>query len=159
MISSVSAAKEFYKTNDASFCARPKRLSWTVWHNNEDDYKDLALTSNMPYWRRLRKFLNAEPFSPARHASHRSIREEEIQYMMKILLEDCKKSDVVNLKGWLYGVTCNTMTRMITGKRYAAANGHQMFCRFCYHLNDFLTRRAKNLAVGSAIEIKFFYHI
>ncbi|KAG0575549.1 hypothetical protein KC19_5G012000 [Ceratodon purpureus] len=123
VISSVATAKEFYKTNDASFCARPKRLSWTVWHNNEDDYKDLALTSNMPYWRRLRKFLNAELFSPARHASHRSIREEEIQYMMKILLEDCKKSDVVNLKGWLYGVTCNTMTRMITGKRFFGNSG------------------------------------
>ena len=131
MISSAAVAKEFFKTNDASFSSRPKRLSWTVWHNNEDDYKDLALASNGQYWRRLRKFLNAELFSPGRHASHQALREEEIQYMVKILLEDCKKDHVVNLKGWLLGVTCNTMTRMITGKRYAPVNGRQI-CRSCF---------------------------
>lgn len=119
MISTAAVAKEFYKTNDAYFTSRPKRLSWTVWHNNDEDYKDLALTSNMPYWRRLRRFLNAEMFSPGRHASHQGTRAEEIQYMVKILLEDSKKGGAVDLKAWLYGVTCNTMTRMVTGKRYA----------------------------------------
>jgi len=42
-------AKEFYKTNDANFALRPKRLAWTVWRNDEDDYKNLAFASNLPH--------------------------------------------------------------------------------------------------------------
>lgn len=41
--------------------------------------------------------------------------------MMKILMEDVKKGDVVDIKAWLYGVTSNTMTRIVTGKRYTIA--------------------------------------
>ncbi|KAG0606757.1 hypothetical protein M758_9G164800 [Ceratodon purpureus] len=125
VISTAAVAKEFYKTNDANFASRPKRLAWTVWHNDDEDYRDLALTSNMPHWRRLRRFLNAEMFSPGRHASHQGTRAEEIQFMMKFLLEDSKKGNAVDLKAWLYKVTCNTITRMVAGRRFYGNGDNQ----------------------------------
>jgi len=118
VISTAAVAKEFYKTVDASFGSRPKRLSWTVWHHGDENYRTLSVTSDLPYWRRLRRFFNAELFSPKRHASQREIRAEEIRHMMKLLVKDCKKGEPVDIKAWLYGVTSNTMTRIIVGKRF-----------------------------------------
>jgi len=47
--------------------------------------------------------------------------------MVKVLQQDCKKGEPVNLRIWLYGVTCNNMTRMIIGKRYRASKPTVVF--------------------------------
>ena len=72
-----------------------------------------------PYWLKLRKLCRSELFSPKRHASYETVRTEEIHHMMKLLLEmSCNGETVINLKGWLYGVTVNNMTRMLVNKRF-----------------------------------------
>lgn len=121
VISTAAVAKEFYTTVDASFASRPKRFSWTVWNNNDENYRNIGLAEYGPYYRKLRRLLNTELFSPRRHASYEVTRAQEIQCMMKVLLEESEKGNPVNLQTWLHGTTSNNMTRMVVGKRYAIA--------------------------------------
>lgn len=117
VISTVKVAREFYLTNDANFGARMQRLAWTVWHNGDTNYRVLGMCSEVNYWRRLRRLFHAEIFSPARLMAQQSTRAAELEYMMKLLVEDSKTGNAVNIRAWLYGVTSNMMTRIITGKR------------------------------------------
>ena len=121
VVSTAAAAKELFRTNDAIFCGRPKRLIWTVLGGDSTEYKSLGSAApDGPYWPQLRKLCRLELFSPKRHASYETVRTEEIHHMMKLLLEMSSNGDstVVNLKGWLYGVTINNMTRMLLNKRF-----------------------------------------
>jgi cytochrome P450 len=123
VISTAAVAKEFYTTVDASFASRPKRFSWTVWNNNDENYRNIGLAEYGPYYRKLRRLLNTELFSPRRHASHEVTRAQEIQCMMKVLLEESEKGNPVNLQTWLHGTTSNNMTRMVVGKRFYGVSG------------------------------------
>ena len=119
VISTAAAARELFRTNDAIFCGRPKKLFWTIF-GGSTEYKSIASAPpDGPYWPQLRKLCRTELFSPKRHASYETIRTVEIHYMMKLLLEmSCNEGTVINLKVWLFGVTANNLTRMLVNKRF-----------------------------------------
>ena len=120
VVSTAAAARELFRTNDAIFCGRPQKLIWTILGGGSTEYKSLGSAApDGPYWPQLRKLCRTELFSHKRHASYETVRTEEIHHMMKLLLEmSCNGETVINLKGWLYGVTVNNMTRMLVNKRF-----------------------------------------
>ena len=124
VVSTAAAARELFRTNDAIFCGRPTKLIWTILGGGSTEYKSLGSAApDGPYWPQLRKLCHTELFSPKRQASYETVRIEEIQYMMKLLLEkSCNGDTGINLKVWLYGVTANNMTRMLVNKRFVDSN-------------------------------------
>lgn len=115
VVCTVAAAKDLFKTHDAAFSNRPKRLDHKIISGTT--YKSLTSAPYGPYWRQVRRVCNSELFSPALHVSHESVRREEIHSMMKVLLEAAQTGDAVNLQSWSTGVTANNITRMLINKR------------------------------------------
>lgn len=116
MVSNASVAKELFQKNDAIFSSRPLRLAATI-YTGSTNYKNLAGAPYGTSWQQLRRLCANELFSSRRHASYQKARTEEIQNMIHVLLDDSRKGNPVNLRSWLFGVTCNNMTRMILDKR------------------------------------------
>ena len=114
-VCTAAAAKELFKTHDAAFSNRPKRLDHQIIAGTT--YKSLTSAPYGPYWRQVRRVCNAELFSPARHASHESVRQDEIHSMMKVLLVASRTGEAIDLQSWATGVTANNMTRMLINKR------------------------------------------
>lgn len=113
VVSTAAVAKEIFQNNDAVFSSRPNLLNYVVKY----DRKTMGSAPYGPYWRQARKVANQELFNPRRHVSYERSRLEEIRHMMKILLNQLKQGNVVNLKSWSTGVTANIMTRMLMNKR------------------------------------------
>ncbi|XP_024359127.1 flavonoid 3'-monooxygenase [Physcomitrium patens] len=116
VVSTAAAAKELFRTHDVIFSYRPKRLDHEIISGKS--YKSLTSAPYGPYWRQIRRICNTELFSPAIHASHVSVRSEEIHSMMKVLLAESRTEKAIDLKSWLTGVTANNMTRMLINKRF-----------------------------------------
>lgn len=121
VVSTASVAEELFQTNDANFSSRPTRLYWNV-RSGSTEYKDFGAPYGK-YWRQLRKLCNNELFSPKRQASYEKVRTEEVHDMLHSLLEESRIGNAVNLKLKLYGVAANTMTRMLTNKRFVTTLG------------------------------------
>lgn len=85
--------------------------------NGNDDYKNLAAAPYGPHWRGLRKFYISELFSPKRVMSYHQQRTHEVHHMMKVLIAQANKGYEVRIREWVFGVTCNIMTRMLINKR------------------------------------------
>lgn len=118
VVSTAAAAKELFRTHDVIFSYRPKRLDHEIISGKS--YKSLTSAPYGPYWRQIRRICNTELFSPAIHASHVSVRSEEIHSMMKVLLAESRTEKAIDLKSWLTGVTANNMTRMLINKRWTS---------------------------------------
>lgn len=119
VVSTAAVAKEVYKTNDANFASRPKFYSWTVW-NDGNKVTNMVSAAYGPHWRQLRKFTNTELLSPKQFASQRSIRADEVHFMIKLVLDEVRQNEnraVIDLKRWAYGLSSNHMTRIINGRR------------------------------------------
>lgn len=116
VVCTAAAAKDLFKSHDAAFSNRPKRLDHRVISGTT--YKSLTSAPYGPYWRQVRRVCNTELFSPAQHASHERFRRQEIHSMMKALLQPSQTGDAVDLQSWSTGVTANNMTRMLINKRY-----------------------------------------
>lgn len=116
MVSTAAAAKELFKTHDATFSSRPKSLVLTVL--TAGTYRSLPVAPYGHYWRQLRRLVNTQLFSPATHASHEGVRNGEVHNMMRLLVGEAQKGTTIDLKQWLTGVTSNNMTMMITKNRY-----------------------------------------
>lgn len=132
MVSTATAAKEVFRTHDATFSSRATSLVITVL--TAGTYRSLPFAPYGHYWRQLRRLVNTQLFSPATHASHEGIRNGEVRNMMKLLVEEAQKGATIDLKQWLTGVTSNNMTMMITRNRQGLVMGatHQTAFNFCH---------------------------
>lgn len=116
VVSTAGAAKELFKSHDATFSSRPRRLVLDVL--TAGSYRSLPVAPYGHYWRQLRRLANTQLFSPATHASHEGIRNGELHNMMKLLVEEAANSGTpIDLRHWLTGVTSNNMTMMLTNNR------------------------------------------
>ncbi|XP_078157194.1 desmethyl-deoxy-podophyllotoxin synthase-like [Carex rostrata] len=79
VLTSREAAKEVMQTQDANLANRPTMYSANVVMYGSTD----ILWSNGPYWRQLRRICTSELFNPKRVKSFSSIRQEEINSMLK----------------------------------------------------------------------------
>jgi cytochrome P450 len=116
VVSTAGAAKELFKSHDATFSSRPRKLVLDVL--TAGSYRNLPVAPYGHYWRQLRRLANTQLFSPATHASHEGIRNGEVHNMMKLLVEEAANSTPIDLRHWLTGVTSNNMTMMLTNNRF-----------------------------------------
>lgn len=88
VISSSEAAEEVLKTHDLGCCSRPRtvgtgKLSY--------GFKDISFAQYGEYWREMRKIAVIELFSLKKVQSYRNIREEEVELMVKKVLQSALK--------------------------------------------------------------------
>ncbi|MED6179928.1 hypothetical protein PIB30_005386 [Stylosanthes scabra] len=121
VVSSPAAVEEcLTKTNDIIFANRPYTLASK---NLNYDSKTIGSASYGDHWRRLRRLTTLELFSTNRLAMLESVREKEIQFLVKQLFEECSndgqtQKSKVEVRPKFVGVAFNMMLRMISGKRY-----------------------------------------
>ncbi|KAL4334673.1 hypothetical protein GQ457_07G025070 [Hibiscus cannabinus] len=102
--------------NDIIFANRPQLLSGKHMNYN---YRTMGLAPYGDYWRNLRRLTALELFSTSRLAMSASIRQEEVELLLKeLFLASAEKPAPVELTSKLIEVVFNIMLRMISGKRF-----------------------------------------
>ncbi|XP_050234301.1 trimethyltridecatetraene synthase-like [Mercurialis annua] len=111
--SSVEMAKIILKTQDVTFCGRPKFAAgkYTTY-----DYSDITWSQYGPYWRQARKMCVVELFSAKRLESYEYIRKEELRSFLKNIFSS--NNNPINLKDQLSDLSLNVISRMVLGKKY-----------------------------------------
>ncbi|GMI91112.1 cytochrome P450, family 81, subfamily D, polypeptide 5 [Hibiscus trionum] len=116
IVSSVSAVEECFTKNDIIFANRPRLLAGKYINYN---YTTMGLAPYGDYWRNLRRLTTMELFTASRLAMSATIRQEEVQLLLKeLFLASTEKPAKVKLTSKLIEVVFNIVLRMVAGKRY-----------------------------------------
>ncbi|WVZ25342.1 hypothetical protein V8G54_003886 [Vigna mungo] len=115
VVSSPQAAELFLKTHDLVFASRPpheaaRYISW--------EQRNLSFGEYGSYWRNMRKMCTLELLSQTKINSFRSMREEELDLLIKDLREAAKDGAAVNLSAKVSTLSANMACRMVLGKKY-----------------------------------------
>ncbi|PIN04154.1 Cytochrome P450 CYP2 subfamily [Handroanthus impetiginosus] len=113
IISSPQLAKQVLKTQDLSFCGRPRLLGQQKLSYN---CMDMAFSPYGSYWRELRKITAVHLFSLKKIQSFRAIREDEIYRMVKKISSFA--DEVVNLSEIAMAMASTLIFRIAFSKRY-----------------------------------------
>ncbi|XP_057778253.1 6,7,8-trihydroxycoumarin synthase-like [Salvia miltiorrhiza] len=114
VVSSAELAKQVLKTQDQSFCTRPKflgqqRLSYAS--------MDMAFAPYGDYWRELRKIASVHLLSARKVQSFRPVREEEVSRMInKISSISSEREGVVNLSEMAIALGSSLICRIAFGR-------------------------------------------
>ncbi|KAK8988847.1 hypothetical protein V6N11_030221 [Hibiscus sabdariffa] len=117
LVSSASAAEDCFTRNDIIFANCPQLLAGKHMNYNNST---IGLAPYGDYWRNLRRLTTTELFSTSRLPMFASIRQEEVQLLLKELfqLASTGKPAKVQLTSKLIEVVFNIILRIIAGKRY-----------------------------------------
>ncbi|PON52824.1 Cytochrome P [Parasponia andersonii] len=109
LVSSASVAAEFFRTHDLAFASRPSFA-----FADELPYGNLGFfaTPYGDYWRFMKKLCMTELLSPRQLDRSRAVRAEEIERLLRKLLESGARKEVVDLGAELMKVTNNSICRM-----------------------------------------------
>ncbi|KAI3802425.1 hypothetical protein L1987_30557 [Smallanthus sonchifolius] len=134
VVSSPSAAEECLSKNDMVFANRPPLLAGKYLGYN---YTSLIFAPYGDHWRNLRRICSLEILSSHRIKEFEPIRADKACLMVRNLYRSSSKQPtVVHVKSIFVKLTLNTITRMISGKKY-------------YHSSDdVLTGEEKDMAHG-----------
>lgn len=115
MITSPSAVKECFTTNDIALANRPRLINGKYIGFN---YTSISFTSYGDHWRNLRRIMMVEILSSSRLNHFLETRMDETMRLVKKLARDsCKGFTKVELKSKFSEMTFNIIMRMICGKR------------------------------------------
>lgn len=112
VVSNWEIAKECFTTNDRAFINRPKYLAGEILGYN---YAMFGFSSNLPYWRQIRKIATLEVLSNHRLELLKHVRESEVRISIKELYN---QKTLVEMRRWFSGVTLNVVIKTVIGKRY-----------------------------------------
>ncbi|KAL7092451.1 hypothetical protein ACP275_12G165400 [Erythranthe tilingii] len=113
VVSSTKIATQVLKTNDLSFCSRPKVLGqYKISYNASD----IAFTPYSQSWRELRKICVLHLLSSKQLQSFGPVREEEVFRMIKNLSVFSDKAAVANLSVTVLSLISTMICRMAFGK-------------------------------------------
>ncbi|WJX47631.1 hypothetical protein P8452_34301 [Trifolium repens] len=115
VVSSPQAAELFLKTHDLVFASRPpteaaKVISW--------DQRNLSFGEYGSYWRNMRKMCTLELLSHAKINSFRTMREQELDLLIKLLKEEAKNGTKVDLSAKVSSLTADISCKMVLGRKY-----------------------------------------
>ncbi|XP_055960783.1 premnaspirodiene oxygenase-like [Mercurialis annua] len=111
VISSPETAKQVLKIHDLSFAQRPFLLAAGIVMYN---FKDIAFAPYGDNWRQMRKICNLELLSTKRVQSFRSIREEEVLFLVNSISTSTESP--VNLSKMLFALSNIITLRAAFGK-------------------------------------------
>jgi len=114
VVSSPEAAELFLKTHDLVFASRPryqadKYVSW--------GQRNLGFAEYGSYWRNMRKMCTLELLSQAKINSFRSMREEELDLLIKLLREAASDGAAVDISAKVSTLSADMACRMVLGKK------------------------------------------
>ncbi|ESW34281.1 hypothetical protein PHAVU_001G139400 [Phaseolus vulgaris] len=109
VVSNAQVAKEVMKTHDLNFCYRPQFGS-----SENYSYKgsDFVTAPYGPYWRFIKKLCVTQLLSTTQLGRLRHIRQQEIEKLLKSLLECSSEGRETNLNRDLAALTNNVLCRM-----------------------------------------------
>ncbi|XP_019462434.1 PREDICTED: cytochrome P450 CYP736A12-like [Lupinus angustifolius] len=115
VVSSPQAAEQFLKTHDLVFANRPpleaaKYISW--------DQKNLSFADYGPYWRNMRKMCTLELLSHSKINSYRSMRQEELDLLIKLLKDAANDGAAVDISAKISTLAADISCRMVLGRKY-----------------------------------------
>ncbi|KAL3635086.1 hypothetical protein CASFOL_022140 [Castilleja foliolosa] len=115
IISSAKLAKQVLKTQDLSFCSRPKHLGQQKLCY---DGLDITFSPYNDYWRELRKITALNLFSLKKLQSFRPVREDEIARMVNKISGFAECNKAVDLSEMTIAFGSTLICRIAFGKRY-----------------------------------------
>ncbi|KAJ3696563.1 hypothetical protein LUZ61_000268 [Rhynchospora tenuis] len=118
VVSSPDAAREIMKTHDVSFASRPISTTVGILTNGG---KGIGFTSYGEHWMQMRKICVLELLSTRRVQSFRSIREEEVNNLIKYVNSYTSHCQHVNLSKRLISTINDMTTRAIIGTRLVSS--------------------------------------
>ncbi|KFK33557.1 hypothetical protein AALP_AA5G029100 [Arabis alpina] len=115
VISSKEAAEEVLRTHDLDCCSRPELFGSRLISRG---FKDIGFTPYGEAWKERRKFLVRELFCLKKVQSHRYVREEECNLLVKKLSESAADGSPVDLSKTLFWLTASIMFRVGFGQSF-----------------------------------------
>ncbi|KAL2342998.1 hypothetical protein Fmac_004283 [Flemingia macrophylla] len=115
VVSSPQVAELFLKTHDLIFASRPQfqAAKYIFW-----EQKDFAFGEYGSYWRNMRKMCTLGLLSQTKINSFRSMREEELDLLIKLLREAANIGATVDVSAKIATLNADMNCRMILGKKY-----------------------------------------
>ncbi|CAI9297770.1 unnamed protein product [Lactuca saligna] len=113
-VSSPEMAKEFLRTYEASFLDRPRNTT-TVYLTYGS--KDFMFAPYGSYWKLMKKLIMSELLNGRTLDLLLPVRQDEINRFMNMLSQNAKLGMPVDLKGELFKLTNNVISRMIVSER------------------------------------------
>nr|XP_043636760.1 cytochrome P450 Tp4149-like [Erigeron canadensis] len=111
--SSSEAAQEILKTQDLSFCSRPK---FTIPGIITYGCRDITMSPYGEYWRQLKSIAVLHLLSNSRVKSFEKVREKEISRTIDILEKSC--GSLVDLSALLLSLSNNIICTVVMGRTY-----------------------------------------
>ncbi|XP_031396082.1 tyrosine N-monooxygenase-like [Punica granatum] len=108
-------AQEFLKKQDAAFASRPQSVAAGTFSGG---YKTTILSPYGETWKKMRKVLNSEVVSPARHQWLHDKRIMEADNLIRYIYNQSKNFGRVNLRTACRQYTGNVMRRLMFNQRY-----------------------------------------
>ena len=115
VVSSPKSAELFLKTHDLVFASRPRFVAdqYISWGQ-----RNLGFAEYGSYWRNMRKMCTLELLSQSKINSFRSMREEELDLLIKLVREAANDGAAVDLSVKVATLIADMSCRMILGKKY-----------------------------------------
>ncbi|OEL38402.1 Cytochrome P450 71A1, partial [Dichanthelium oligosanthes] len=124
VVSSADAAREVMQAQDHVFADRP---SLTIPRRLLYGCTDIAFAPHGPYWRGARKMSVRHLLCPSRVRAYRAVREQEVEALVRRVLEQagksCRGSGVVRLSELLNDFAKDVAGRIVLGLRVAGDGG------------------------------------
>ncbi|KAK7247480.1 hypothetical protein RIF29_42363 [Crotalaria pallida] len=115
VVSSPQAAELFLKTHDLVFAGRPpvQAAKYIAW-----EQRNLSFGEYGSYWRNMRKMCTLELLSHAKINSFRSMRQEELGLLIKLLREAANDGAGVDISAKVATLSADMSCRMVLGRKY-----------------------------------------
>ncbi|MCO5562005.1 hypothetical protein L7F22_015631 [Adiantum nelumboides] len=123
--SSPAAARQILQTHDHIFASRlPSTADSLI-----NGHRNIRAAQPGPYWRLIRLICASEFFTPKRLESFRPIRAEEVGDLARNVLRESRSggdsTTPVAIRGHLYTISTNVISRMMLGKRLTELTASQ----------------------------------
>nr|DAD27473.1 TPA_asm: hypothetical protein HUJ06_028941 [Nelumbo nucifera] len=114
VVSSPEIAKDFLRTHELAFSARPQSEAARQISYN---FADFSFIPYGPYWKFMKKLIMSELFGSRMLDKFLAIRHDETQSFIKFLVNKSEARQEVHLSGELIRLTNNVISRMAISRR------------------------------------------
>lgn len=114
VVSSAEAAEAVLKTHDRDSCSRP---ALTAWKQISCNFSDVVFSPYGASWRELKKILMVKLLCTRKVEGFRSVREEEVERMMSLIVSRASALEPVNLSELVHSLSNSIICRIALCRR------------------------------------------